>query len=138
MASKIKKANYPKVTVLCCFVCLLLFLVAGCNSANGAFNKAQIIIEESELSSLYYEFASDGSYIRIDTNPLDFKDHYNSDALQLVKDVNNALGFSESLYEKMILTRALDGMQSDENENFKVSWTYHPDQGLNVFYEKKK
>jgi hypothetical protein len=29
-------------------------------------------------------------------------------------------------------TRALDGMQRDHWRNFKASWTYHPDDGLNI------
>lgn len=37
----------------------------------------------------------------------------------------------------MKMTRAIDGAQTDENEHFKVTWTYHPDEGLNVIYEKK-
>ncbi len=29
------------------------------------------------------------------------------------------------------------GQQSEENKKFRVSWTYHPDRGLEVLYEKK-
>jgi hypothetical protein len=29
-------------------------------------------------------------------------------------------------------TRALDGMQRDSWRKFKASWTYHPDDGLNI------
>ena len=29
-------------------------------------------------------------------------------------------------------TRALDGMQRDHWRTFKASWTYHPDDGLNI------
>lgn len=29
-------------------------------------------------------------------------------------------------------TRALDGMQRDHWQKFKASWTYHPDDGLNI------
>jgi hypothetical protein len=29
-------------------------------------------------------------------------------------------------------TRALDGMQRDSWRRFKASWTYHPDDGLNI------
>jgi hypothetical protein len=29
-------------------------------------------------------------------------------------------------------TRALDGMQRDHWRKFKASWTYHPDDGLNI------
>lgn len=39
---------------------------------------------------------------------------------------------SESTITKMSQTRALDGMQSDEDVNFEYTWTYHPDDGLDV------
>lgn len=38
----------------------------------------------------------------------------------------------ESTVTKMSNTRALDGMQSDTDENFEYTWTYHPDDGLDV------
>lgn len=38
----------------------------------------------------------------------------------------------ESTITKMSQTRALDGMQSDADENFEYTWTYHPDDGLDV------
>ena len=34
--------------------------------------------------------------------------------------------------------RGSSGRQSSENEKYKVSWTYHPDDGLKVTYEKKE
>lgn len=36
---------------------------------------------------------------------------------------------------KMQETRALDGRQSDTWDEFEASWTYHPDQGLDVIIE---
>ena len=29
------------------------------------------------------------------------------------------------------------GRQSEENEKYRVKWSYHPDDGLEVTYEKK-
>ena len=37
----------------------------------------------------------------------------------------------------MMKTTALMGRQSAETDKYKVSWTYHPDNGLEVTYEKK-
>jgi hypothetical protein len=34
-------------------------------------------------------------------------------------------------------TRALDGIQREEYGNFKISWTYHPDNGLDVVITEK-
>ena len=32
-------------------------------------------------------------------------------------------------------TRALDGTQRAEGKNVNVSWTYHPDDGLQIVFE---
>jgi len=51
--------------------------------------------------------------------------------------MNTKLGFSDAVYRKMLQTSALMGRQSEENSKYRVSWTYHPDSGLEVMYEKK-
>lgn len=89
--------------------------------------------------------APDGSYLKIDTNPqnkdrddflqLDFKKE--QDSINGIKLVNKELGFSDAVYTKMLQTTALMGRQSEENSKYRVSWTYHPDRGLEVMYEKK-
>ena len=93
--------------------------------------------------------ASDGSYLKIDTNPYDkdiedmtyvqaymFYD-IQSDSLDGIKFVNKKLGFTDAVYSKMLETTALMGRQTDENSKYRVSWTYHPDKGLEVMYEKR-
>lgn len=60
-----------------------------------------------------------------------------SKALAAIKYVNEELGFNGSLYDRMLQTNALMGRQSEENDKYRVSWTYHPDEGLEVTYEKK-
>ena len=92
---------------------------------------------------------ADNSCLMIDTNPYD-KD-YNEmsfveqqifpqkeqDSLNGIKFMNTKLGFSDAVYRKMLQTSALMGRQSEENSKYRVSWTYHPDSGLEVMYEKK-
>lgn len=93
--------------------------------------------------------AEDGSYLKLDTNPYDkdvddmdyvqlstFYD-IQSDTLEGIKYVNKELGFSDAVWQKMMQTTSLMGRQSDENEKYRVSWSYHPDHGLEVMYEKK-
>ena len=46
-------------------------------------------------------------------------------------------GTAEALNSKMNKTRALDGTMSEENNKVEVSWTYHPDDGLEVIYTLK-
>ena len=100
-----------------------------------------------------YPFANnargrDGSYMKIDTNP-DDKDIddmttlelmlYSStseDSLDAIEYVNERLGFSGAVFDDMLNTTALMGRQRQSNRKYTVSWTYHPDRGLEVTYEK--
>jgi hypothetical protein len=89
-----------------------------------------------------------GDYFTIDTSP----DIYNNmdsavraillrdaqdKALEAIKYANDELGFNGSVYSQMMNTTALMGRQSADNGKYRVSWTYHPDDGLEVTYEKK-
>ena len=58
-------------------------------------------------------------------------------ALKAIKYVNEEFGFGSYLYDQMMETTALMGLQSEENDNYKVTWKYHPDEGLEVTYLKK-
>ena len=58
-------------------------------------------------------------------------------ALEAIKYANNELGFPGSVYSDMLNTNALMGRQTEETNKYKVSWTYHPDDGLKVTYSKK-
>ncbi|MGO2634635.1 MAG: hypothetical protein ACTII7_10220 [Galactobacter sp.] len=44
-------------------------------------------------------------------------------------------GARDSMMDKIGQTRALDGRQEDAWGGFKASWTYHPDDGLNLVIE---
>ena len=90
-------------------------------------------------SSIKYEtwceIASDGSWMKIDTNPYDIEDSNNSEAVLKIKSINSDLGFSSYVYEEMLETRALDGRQSESNSKYSISWSYHPDKGMEVLYK---
>ena len=86
--------------------------------------------------------ASDDSYLKIDTKPEGpgyalIADQVEADSLNGIKLVNKELGFSDAVYAKMLQTTALMGRQTEENSKYRVSWTFHPDKGLEVMYEKK-
>lgn len=95
----------------------------------------------SSCDSPWAEIGSDDSYLKIDTNPY----NYDSDSTQstaylslastAIKSINTYLGFSGAVYEKMLSTSSLDGRQTQSNDNYSVSWKYHPDNGLEVIYE---
>lgn len=87
-------------------------------------------------------------YFCIDTYPDEYermdellvallKDDAQEGALEAIRYANRELGFNGSVYNDMLETTALMGRQHEENDKYEVSWTYHPDDGLEVTYEKK-
>lgn len=97
-------------------------------------------------SEKWCTIASDGSYLKIDTNPtnkdsddITWTDYENLilPANEKIEQINKDLGFSSALYEKMNTTTWSMGKQTDSNDKYVVSWTYHPDKGLEVMYEIK-
>jgi len=45
------------------------------------------------------------------------------------------LGFSSAVVDRMGNTRALDGTRDAQGHNCNVTWTYHPDDGLQMVFE---
>ena len=60
-----------------------------------------------------------------------------SRALEAIQYANKELGFSDSLYSRMMKTTWIMGRQSEENDDYRVSWTYSPYDGLEVTYKRK-
>lgn len=81
--------------------------------------------------------ADDSSYLMIDTNPYNQKggdSRLIEAGLDHIETLNKALGLPDWLYEEMLKTRALDGRQKESFDNVTVTWSYHPDQGMEVIY----
>lgn len=95
----------------------------------------QAVYDACGCQSSWAYVSSDGSYMTIDTNPYDIEDYMDYDAYMAIYSINAALGLPDSLMEKMGQTRALDGRQSQTYGDVTVSWTYHPDDGLEILYE---
>ena len=81
------------------------------------------------------EIGYDGTWMQIDTNPYDIEDSFNSSAWYKIKSVLTQLGFPSSVAEEMNQTRALDGRQTASHGRYEVTWTYHPDDGLEVMFK---
>lgn len=94
-------------------------------------------IYDKYCQSSWASVGSDGSYLSIDTNPYDTDDHTDYDALSAIFDVNSALGLPESLEEDMLKTTAMMGRQSEtyNAQGVSVSWSYHPDKGMEITYK---
>lgn len=92
-------------------------------------------IYNTYCSSTYATVGSDGSYLSIDTNPYDLDDYTVSGSLQAIIDVNSALGLPDYVLDDMGSTTALMGRQTATFDDVTVSWSYHPDKGLEVTYK---
>ena len=84
-----------------------------------------------------WSVGSDGSFLSADTNPFDRDDYSNADIWASIKEMNKTLGLPASLTEDMVQTTWSMGRQ---NQNFpslgiEVTWTYHPDKGMEVTYK---
>lgn len=53
-----------------------------------------------------------------------------------LEDLLEELGFSPAVIERIGNTRALDGTQSAEAPHVVATWTYHPDDGLSIVFER--
>lgn len=117
------------------------------SSNNGKTDTCFVTIESAgpDFEAIFDEYcdsawafvAADGSYLSIDTNPNNKDDYTDFEAYLAISSVNSALGLPDALFEKIGQTRALDGRQTESYDELTVSWTYHPDNGLEIMYEKK-
>ena len=90
-------------------------------------------------SSVRYGFsvAGDGSYLSADTNVYNLDDYFNYDIRDAITELHEKMGLPESLDEDMWQTTWSMGKQHEtfEKIGITVSWTYHPDKGLEVTYK---
>lgn len=88
-------------------------------------------------NKVWCTISSDGQTMRIDTNPFNWDDDGLAypDAYYEIEEINRELGLPSALYETMGETRGLDGLQTRTYDDVTVSWSYHPDRGLEVTYE---
>ena len=145
--SGISKDNNKKKPLIIGIIAGVAVLAVVLIVVLGGGGKKDFTDMYSDLSSnSWCTIASDGSYMKIDTNPnnkdsddLTWSD-YDSFVLpanDAIERINKELGFSDALMEKMNTTTWSQGKQSDSNDKYTVTWTYHPDNGLVVIYSKK-
>lgn len=134
--------------VIAIIIVIVLLIVKSNSEGNGLLSITTIDFSDKYsymADEPYCTIASDGSYIELDSNPYDYDNDsylyiisdYTSEVVNAVEQINSDLGFTQALSQKMNQTNALQGKQFEENNKYKVTWTYHPDKGLNVIYEKK-
>lgn len=139
--AKPKKSKKAIISIGIIGVLVFLSVLLSQNTKPKNFNDRYQDIADNA----WCEIAADGSWMRLDTNPDNIDSdyavlYYSSTAVPCfakIEQVNTDLGFSSALIERMNSTTALQGRQTEENDNYRVSWTYHPDKGLDVLYEIK-
>ena len=84
-----------------------------------------------------WEVGADGSYLMADTNVYNLDDYSNSSIWYSIKDMNKKLGLPNSLDNDMLQTTWSMGRQNKvfESAGVEVTWTYHPDKGMEVTYK---
>ncbi|MBE5802223.1 MAG: zinc ribbon domain-containing protein [Clostridiales bacterium] len=127
----------PAVVALLIIAAIVLGIVLG----NATVDFREIFPDM--VGNKWASFASDGTWMRIDTNPNNLDSDDYSDyttvlaASGAVNTVNEKLGFPSSIANKMDHTTWSMGRQTESTDKYIVTWTYHPDKGLEVLYEVK-
>lgn len=96
------------------------------------------LYEAKELLKKAYRFCiGDGATLSADglSLTIDGADQYDVLSRFDVESVIKTLKLPDSLKTKMEITNSLMGRQTEKYDNIKVSWTYHPDNGLDAVFE---
>lgn len=132
-----KKLNFIIVLTIL-LLCLSVFI--GCNNSNpleDAYFELKEYVDFGDILSCLTK-GDDFSYVSIDTNPYDIDDYTNVDYFEIIEKYNELLGLPDYLYEDMLHTSAIDGVQTETFDHITVRWKYHPDNGLEVTYKYSK
>ncbi len=66
---------------------------------------------------------------------VDSEDQYDYLSLLDIITIVNSLGLPDSLTDEMSATNSLMGRQEEVFDNINVSWSYHPDNGLDAIFK---
>jgi hypothetical protein len=109
---------------------LLLVSLTGCAGSFDLFQKAY----ESCGTPTGVSVSDEGKTISIDTvGETDYSGADFADAVCII----NAVKTPSYILDNMDTTNSLMGRQTDTFDGIDVSWSYHPDNGLQVVYHKK-
>ena len=82
------------------------------------------------ISGVKYSGDANSVVVVIDNN-------VSSSTTKALKTMLSDLGFSSAVADRMFHTRALDGTQSAEGGKANATWTFHPNSGLQIVFERK-
>ena len=138
--------NKRKIIIVATILIIVLsLLLCACddnsnNNSNHGNSKSNPL--NTAYDTLYKEFGwnscytlgSDKSYLQVDTNPYDIDDYYNATYLEILKSAITALKLPDYIYQHMLKTTAMQGRQEVTANGITVSWTYHPNKGLEAMF----
>ena len=109
---------------------LLALTLTGCAGQFDLFQKAYDTCGTSSGVSL----SDNGTTISVDTmGEEDWSGATYSDLVCII----DAVGTPSYINENIMSTRALDGRQTQEFDGIEVSYSYHPDSGMDIVFHKK-
>lgn len=127
------RKNMAMIGVLVC----TMLLMTACGGSKFAKVCNEVVEEYSEISS-GITLAEDGSYLMVDTNPINLDDYNWWAVYDAVEDINRKMGFPDSLMVKIGNTTALNGVQTHTTDGITATWSYHPNKGLEIMYEQNE
>ena len=114
---------------------LLLTTDSGGTSSSGTNPFQSELVTEAPLRSAWTECGT-GTLADEDTTlVIDMAGQEYASGTATFTDIEcvlDELGAPSSIVAKMGATRALDGMQTANWSDYEATWTYHPDDGLDV------
>lgn len=127
----------PALVMVAAIVLLFVLRDGSATNKKGPDFKA---LYEAHCEMAWAEVGEDGSYLRIDTNPYDEEDNGLAyvGAYRAIQAVNGELKLPDYILTDMGNTTGADGKQSEAFAELgvTVSWSYHPDKGLEVTYKR--
>lgn len=105
-------------------------LVGNRNSASSHLADAMTACKAPGMTA--FEFRDDGNTLILDGEG---DEDPNGAPIERIACVLAALDTPASVTQRMDQTRALDGMQDATVDGLHYSWTYHPDNGLDIIIE---
>ncbi|ROS34534.1 hypothetical protein EDF53_3095 [Curtobacterium sp. PhB78] len=114
--------------------------VAGCAKQEPPTPRFKTAVSKCELKGKDgVEYADKGVSLILSTAADDDVDVESDEANILnVMCVLKRVKASAALQDRMLSTRALDGMQEATFRGIHASWTYHPDNGFNLSLEDER
>lgn len=148
MKNENKKIAIIGIMIAVVAIVIVLLVAKSSGTGNGMLSISTIDFSAKYsymADEPYCTISSDGTWMSLDSSPNDFNGNlvsfivndYTVEVMDATTEINSDLGFSQAINEKMNHTTASQGKQTEENEKYKVTWSYDSYKGFSVLYEKK-